>query len=95
MKIPGNIVRLTARSTNQKTKDFKGIVIKGIKKEDKFKEKSKEDFTTISDNRNYEEFTYFIELNRNLELNKSSAISQTEIYEIQFDKRNKEKIIFF
>ena len=91
LEIPGNIVRLTARSTNPKTEKFNGIVIKGIKKEDKFKEKSKEDFTTISDNRNYEEFTYFIELNRNLELSKSSATNQTEIYEIQFDKRNKEK----
>ena len=38
-----------------------------------------------------EEFTYFIELNRNLELSKSSATGQTQIYEIQFDKRNKEK----
>ena len=91
LEIPGNIVRLTARSTDPKTEKFNGIVIKGIKKEDKFKEKSKEDFTTISDNRNYEEFTYFIELNRNLELSKSSAISPTEIYEIQFDQRNKEK----
>ena len=67
-------------------------MIKGIKKEDQYIEKSKEDFTTISDNRNYEEFTYFIELNRNLELSKSSAITPTEIYEIQFDKRNKEKL---
>ena len=92
LEIPGNIVRLTARSTEPKTEKFNGIVIKGIKKEDQFIEKSKEDFTTISDNRNYEEFTYFIELNRNLELSKSSAITPTEIYEIQFDKRNKEKL---
>ena len=92
LEIPGNIVRLTARSTDPKTEKFNGIVIKGIKKEDQFIEKSKEDFTTISDNRNYEEFTYFIELNRNLELSKSSAITPTEIYEIQFDKRNKEKL---
>ena len=91
LEIPGNVIRLTARSTNPKNDKYNGIFIKGIKKEDDFKEKSKEDFTTISDNRNYEEFTYFIELNRNLELSKSSATGQTQIYEIQFDKRNKEK----
>ena len=91
LEIPGNVIRLTARSTNPKNDKYNGIVIKGIKKEDDFKEKSKEDFTTISDNRNYEEFSYFIELNRNLELSKSSATGQTQIYEIQFDKRNKEK----
>ena len=32
LEIPGNIVRLTARSTNPKTEKFNGIIIKGIKK---------------------------------------------------------------
>jgi len=91
LEIPGNIVRLTARSTNPKMEKFNGIVIKGIKRKDDFQESNKEDFTTIIDNRSYDEFTYFIELNRNLELSKSSAIGETNIYEIQFDKRNKEK----
>ena len=91
LELPGNIVRLTARSTDPKTEKFKGIVIKGIKKVDEFKERNKVDFTVISDNRSYEEFTYFIELKRNLELSKTGAKGYTEIYEIQFDKRNKEK----
>ena len=90
LELPGNIVRLTARSTDPKTEKYKGIVIKGIKKKDEFKEESKEDFTIISDNRGYEEFSYFIELKRNLELAGKGAKGSTEIYEIQFDKRNKE-----
>ena len=91
LEIPGNIVRLTARSTDPKTEKYKGIVIKGIKKKDEFKESSKEDFTKIYENRNYDEFSYFIELKRNLELSKAAAKGYTDIYEIQFDKRNKEK----
>jgi len=91
LEIPGNIVKLTARTTDPKTEKVKGIVIKGMKKLDDFKEKSKEDFTTISDNRSYDEFTYLIVLQRNLELSKSGASGNTSIYEIQFDKRNKEK----
>ena len=91
LELPGNVVRLTARSTDPKTEKFNGIVIKGIKRKDDFQESNKEDFTTIIDNRSYDEFTYFIELNRNLELSKSSAIGETNIYEIQFDKRNKDK----
>ena len=90
LEIPGNILKLTARSTDPKTEKFKGIVIKGIKKKDEFKEQSKEDFTVISDNRSYEEFSYFIELKRNLELTERGAKGSTGIYEIQFDKRNKE-----
>ena len=85
LEIPGNIVRLTARSTNPKMEKFNGIIIKGIKKEDDFQERNKEDFTTISDNRSYDEFTYFIELKRNLELSRSLAIGDTNIYEIQIN----------
>ena len=91
LEIPGNIVRLTARSTDPKTEKYKGIVIKGYKKKDEFKESSKEDFTIIKDNRSYEEFSYFVELKSNLELSKAAAIGYTDIYEIQFDKKNKEK----
>ena len=91
LEIPGNIIRLTARSTDPRREKFKGIVIKGIKKKDVFKEESKEDFTVKSDKRNYDEFSYFIELKRNLELQSSGAKGNTGIYEIQFDKRNKEK----
>jgi len=91
LEIPGNIVRLTARSTDPKTEKYKGIVIKGYKKKDEFKESSKEDFTKIYENRSYDEFSYFIELKSNLELSKAAAIGYTDIYEIQFDKRNKEK----
>ena len=91
LELPGNIVRLTARSTDLKVEKFKGIVIKGLKKKDDFNEQKKDDFTIISDNRSYAEFSYFIELKRNLELFDSKAKGFTEIYEIQFDKRNKEK----
>ena len=91
LEIPGNVVRLTARSTDTKVEKFKGILIKGLKKIDDFSEKSKDYFTIISDNRSYDEFSYFIELKRNLELSKAGARGNTEIYEIQFDKRNKEK----
>ena len=92
LELPGNIVRLTARSTDLKVEKFKGIVIKGLKKKDDFNEQKKDDFTIISDNRSYAEFSYFIELKRNLELFDSKAKGFTEIYEIQFDKRNKEKV---
>ena len=93
LEIPGNIVKLTARTTDPKKEKYKGIVIKGIKKLDEFKETTKEDFTTISDNRSYYEFSYFIELKRNLEISKTGASGYTDIYEIEFDKRNKEKIL--
>ena len=66
LEIPGNVVRLTARSTDTKVEKFKGILIKGLKKIDDFSEQSKDDFTIISDNRSYDEFSYFIELKRNL-----------------------------
>lgn len=91
LEIPGNIERLTARSTNLQTEKFNGIVIKGFKMKDDFKEQNKEDFTIISDNRSSDEFTYFIELKKNLELSTLGAKGYTEIYNIQFDKRNKEK----
>ena len=93
LEIPGNIIKLTARSTDPKKEKFKGIVIKGYKEKDKFDEQSKPGFKEIIDNRTYEEFSYFIELKRNLELNKKTAIGNTEIYKIKFDKKNKEKIV--
>ena len=93
LELPGNIERLTAKGTNQKKGKFKGIFIKGYKKKDEFKEQSFEDFTIIRDNRSYDEFTYFIELPDNLILYKLNAIEETSVYEILFDKRNKEKIL--
>ena len=53
---------------------------------------SKKDFTPIYDNRNYDEFSYFIELKRNFELSGTAASGFTNIYNIEFDKRNKEKL---
>jgi hypothetical protein len=93
LEIPGNVVKLTARSTDLKKEKYRGIVIKGYKEKDKFGEQSKPEFKEIIDNRTYEEFSYFIELKRNLELNKKTAIGNTEIYKIKFDKKNKEKIV--
>ena len=91
LEIPGNVVKLTARSTDPKKEKYRGIVIKGYKEKDTFDEQSKPGFREIIDNRTYEEFSYFIELKRNLELNKKTAIGNTEIYKIKFDKKNKEK----
>jgi hypothetical protein len=93
LEIPGNVVKLTARSTDPKKEKYRGIVIKGYKEKDKFGEQSKPEFKEIIDNRTYEEFSYFIELKRNLELNKKTAIGNTEIYKIKFDKKNKEKSV--
>ena len=91
LEIPGNVTRLTARTTNPEKEKYKGIIIKGTKEVDKFEEENKKDFTLISDNRNYKEFQYFIELKRNLELSGTGAKGNTNIYKIMFDKRNKEK----
>ena len=91
IEIPGNIIRLTARSTDSKTERYYGILIKVIKERDEFPEKSNENLIEISDNRIYDEFSYFIELKPNLILNHKNAYKDTEIYKINFDKRNKEK----
>ena len=91
IEAPGNIKRLTARSTDPTKEKYSGIVIKGIKEKDEFPEKSSENFKTINDNREYGQFTYFIELKRNLQLSKKEAKGKTQIYEIHFDDRNKEK----
>jgi len=91
LEIPGNVIRLTARTTDPKKEKYKGIIIKGLKERDKFEEQAKKDFTIISDNRIYDEFSYFIELKRNLELSGTGAEGNTDIYKIIFDKRNKEK----
>ena len=88
IEAPGNIKRLTARSTDPTKEKYSGIVIKGIKERDDFPEKISK---TINDNREYGEFTYFIELKRNLQLSKKEAKGKTQIYEIHFDDRNKEK----
>ena len=60
IEIPGNIIRLTARSTDSKTERYYGILIKVIKERDEFPEKSNENLIEISDNRIYDEFSYFI-----------------------------------
>lgn len=91
IEIPGNVIRLTARGTDPKKERYKGIIIKAIKQEDKIPEKEKDKFTKIYDNRVYDEISYFIELRGNLTLSKKICITDTEIYEIKFDKRNKEK----
>ncbi len=91
LELPGNIEKLIARSTDPKTEKFNGIFIKVIKKKDEIEKDEKEDFTIISEKRNYGEFSYFIELEKNLILSKSTPIGKTQIYEFYFDKNNKEK----
>ena len=91
IEIPGNITRLTARSTDPKEERYTGIIIKGIKEKDEIPEKNKRDYKNIRDTRTYDEINFFIELKGKLALHKKLPICDTEIYEIQFDKRNKEK----
>ena len=91
LEIPGNIVKLTARRTNPKTEKYHGIVIKGIKEREEFDEQKAKDFKEIIDNRKYGEFSYFIELKRNLEISKNYAKEDTKIYEFIFNKKNKDK----
>jgi hypothetical protein len=91
LEIPGNIVKLTARRTNPKTEKYKGIVIKGIKEKENFEEQNAKDFKEIIDNRKYGEFSYFIELKPNLEIHKTYAKEDTEIYEFIFNKKNRDK----
>ena len=92
LEIPGNIVRLTARSTKKETEKLDGIIIKGTKEEDQFEEKNDENLKKIKDNRTYKDFSYFIELDRNYNLSEEFAKGPTKIYTFNFDKRNKEYI---
>ena len=91
LEIPGNIVKLTARRTNPKTEKYYGIVIKGIKEREEFEEQKAKDFKEIIDNRKYGEFSYFIELKRNLEIHKTYAKEDTKIYEFIFNKKNRDQ----
>ena len=92
LEIPGNITKLYARSTDPKKEKYRGIIIKGFKEKDKFDEQSKEDFKEIYDNRNYEEFSYFIELKRNLELNKKHQQEILEFIKLNLIKEIKKKL---
>ena len=89
-EVPGNITRLTARST-KKDEKYKGIIIKGFKEKDIIPEQSKKSFSEIYDNRAYKDINYFIELKGNLNLNKINPINKTEIYKIHFNNNNREK----
>ena len=91
MEIPGNIDKLTARKTNLKTEKYKGIIIKGHKNRDEFEELKTKDLKEITDNRKYGDFSYFIELKPNLEINKNYSVEDTGIYEFYFNKKNREK----
>ncbi len=93
VEIPVYVVRLIAGKTYPKFENFKEILIKQLQKIQYFNEQPKEDFSIISDNRSYDEFSYFIVLKRYVELSKIGTKSNTEFYEIQFDKRNKEKFL--
>ena len=64
LELPGNIIKLTARRTNQNEKLY-GIIIKGLKEKDEFDEEKNENIQVIYDNRSYNEFSYFIKLDKN------------------------------
>jgi hypothetical protein len=91
LEIPGNISKLTARSTDPKKEKYRGIVINIHKEEDEIPEKNKKDFQKISDNRKYGKYAYFIDLKKTLILHKKKAIGKTGIYQIKFNDNNKEK----
>ena len=91
LEIPGNISKLTARSTDPKKEKYRGIVITIHKDEDDIPEKNNKDFQIINDNRKYGKFAYFIELKKSLVLHKKKAIGKTGIYQIKFNENNKEK----
>ena len=91
LELPGNIVKLTARSTNQQYEKLNGILIKGTKLKDDFEEiKTNKTFKCLVDKRSYENFSYFIELQKGLFLSENHAKGNTGIYEIDFNKKNKE-----
>ena len=90
LELPGNIIELTARSTNQEYEKLSGIIIKGRKLKDDFEEiENNKNFKCLVDKRSYENFSYFIELQKGLTLSENHAIGNTGIYEINFNKKNK------
>ena len=90
LEIPGNISKLTARSTDSQKEKFRGIVITIHKNEDEFPEMNKKGFQKINDNRKYGKFAYFIELEKSLVLHKKKPLGNTGIYQIKFNDNNKE-----
>ena len=90
LELPGNIKKLTAKRTELSDKLY-GIILKGKKEKDEFDEKQNESLHAIYDNRTYDDFTYFIKLNKNFyTLSDTTAKGYTKTYTIDFDKRNKE-----
>ena len=89
LEIPGKIDNLTA--TFQYYGKKKVIVIEGNKSKDEFSEKEKKGFITIKDNRNYEHFSYYLELEQDIELVNEKPIEDTGIYEFNFNPKNKEE----
>ncbi len=91
LEIPGKIDKLFAEF--HKKEKYRGILVKGIKSRDDFPEENKDKLSLIKENRVYDEFEYFIQLNNKIELIKNFADGNTEIYTFDFDKRNKDKKI--
>jgi len=89
LEIPGKLDKLTAFFQYYGKK--KVIVIKGEKSKDEFPEMGKKGFLTIKDNRNYEQISYYLELEQDIELYKEKPIEDTGIYEFNFNKKNREK----
>lgn len=91
IEIPGKIDDLNASFYYYGKK--KTILIKGNKSRDEFPEKEKKSFIPIKDNRNYEEFKLFLELDQEIDLIKEFPIENTGIYEFDFNKKNREESI--
>ena len=87
LEIPGKIDNLTAKFQYYWKK--KVIVIKGLKSKDEFPERNKKGFLTIKDNRNYENISYYLEIEQDIELVKVKPIEDTGIYEFNFNKMNR------
>lgn len=88
LEIAGKIDKLTANFYNYGRK--KTILIKGIKAKDEFPEMAKKSFLEIKDNRNYDEFKLFLELDSDIDLYKEYPIEKTQIYTIDFNLNNRD-----
>ena len=88
IEIPGKIDNLTASYLKRGKKNT--ILIKAKKSKEEFPEMKKKNFIQIQDDRNYEEIRYFLKLKEEIELNKETPIENTQIYEFDFNRNNKD-----
>ena len=86
LEIPGKIDNLTASFCYYGRK--KTILFKGHKSKDDFPEMKKQSFIQIKDNRNYEDFRYYLEIDKDIEFMYETPLGKTDIYEFEFNRNN-------